>query len=161
MIDNFVAHLFSHIEVKKHNTSIDEIDYPGIASTVNVYNGKAITSGFKSHNYEVSQFEAVGNLSNLRLEFFNDIKVPIYKGGFEIIFTRNSDNNVIYRWKDKKAEGTEDASTLPTEGKITMKSFYLRVPIIEYNSEAQIKLIKDFLTIVISSNLKNGSAFNK
>jgi len=27
MIDNFVAHLFSHIEVKKHNTTINEIDY--------------------------------------------------------------------------------------------------------------------------------------
>jgi hypothetical protein len=36
MIDNFVAHLFSHIEVKKHNTTIDE-DYPGIASTVKEY----------------------------------------------------------------------------------------------------------------------------
>ena len=34
MIDNYVAHLFSHIEVKKNNTTIDEIDYPGIASTV-------------------------------------------------------------------------------------------------------------------------------
>jgi hypothetical protein len=106
MIDNFVAHLFSHIEVKKHNTTIDEIDYPGIASTVkgcveypglNVYNGKAVTSGFKSHNYEVAQFEAVGNLSNLGLGFFNDIKVPIYRGGFEIIFTRTSNNNVICR----------------------------------------------------------------
>ena len=34
MIDNFVANLFSHIEVKKHGTVIDEIDYPGIVSTV-------------------------------------------------------------------------------------------------------------------------------
>ncbi|MCL2860709.1 MAG: hypothetical protein FWF46_09290 [Oscillospiraceae bacterium] len=34
MVDNFVAHIFSHIEVKKHDTLIDEIDYPGIASTV-------------------------------------------------------------------------------------------------------------------------------
>jgi hypothetical protein len=32
---------------------------------------------------------------------------------------------------------------LPNEGKITIKTFYLRVPIIEYNSEAQIKLIKE------------------
>jgi hypothetical protein len=76
MIDNFVANLFSHIEVKKRNTALDEIDYPGIASTVkecvehsglNAYNGKAITSGFKSLNYEVKQFEAVGNLRNLGL----------------------------------------------------------------------------------------------
>ena len=116
---------------------------------LNVYNGKSITSGFKSHNYEVAQFEAVGNLSNLGLGFFNDIKVPIYRGGFEIICTRNSDNNVIYRWKGKKTDGTEDPTSLPNEGKITIKSFYLRVPIIEYNSEAQIKLI-NCLIIVIS-----------
>jgi len=74
MTDNFVAHLISHIEVTKHNTIIDEIDYPGIVSTVegcveypglNIYNGKPITSGFRSHNYKGSQFEAVGNLSSL------------------------------------------------------------------------------------------------
>jgi hypothetical protein len=90
---------------------------------LNVYNGKAITSGFKSHNYEVAKFEAVGNLSNLGLGFFNDIKVPIYRGGFEIIFTRNSDNNVIFRWKGKKADGAEDPTSLPNEGKITIKTF--------------------------------------
>jgi len=34
---------------------------------------------------------------------------------------------------------------LPTEGKITIKTFYLRIPIIEYNSESQIMLIKELL----------------
>ena len=51
--------------------------------------------------------------------------------------------------KVKKTDGTEDPTSLPSEGKITIKSFYLRVPIIEYNSEAQIKLI-NCLIIVIS-----------
>jgi hypothetical protein len=32
MLDNFVANLFSHTEVKKHGSTVDEIDYPGIAS---------------------------------------------------------------------------------------------------------------------------------
>jgi len=71
--------------------------------------------------------------------------VPIYRGGFEIIFTTNNDDNVIYRWKSLKADGTEDASSLPPEGKILTKTFYLRVPIIEYNSEVKIKLIKELL----------------
>jgi len=115
MVDNFVAHLFSHIEVKIHDTLIDEIDYPGIASTLkecfeypglNVYNGKAITSGFKSHNFEVKQFQAVGNLGSLELCYFNDITVPIYMGGFEVIFTRNNDDNVTYHCKSLKADGT-------------------------------------------------------
>jgi len=34
MVDNFVAHSFSHIEFKKHDILIDEIYYSGIANTV-------------------------------------------------------------------------------------------------------------------------------
>jgi hypothetical protein len=34
MVDNFVAHLFPQIEVIKHGTLIDEIEFAGIASTV-------------------------------------------------------------------------------------------------------------------------------
>ena len=109
MNDNYINPLFSQIEVKKRNTVIDDIEFPGILSTIkgcveypglNVYNGNAITSGFKSHNYEVKQFEAVGKLGDLGLGFFNALNIPIYKGGFEITFTRNNDNNVTYRWKE-------------------------------------------------------------
>jgi hypothetical protein len=111
-----------------------------------IYNGKAATSGFKTHhNYEVPQFEAVGYLGHLGIGFFNDITVPIYRGDFNILFSRNNDNNVFYHWKTKKADSTEDAASLPVEGKITIKTFYFRVPIIEYNSEPQIKLIKELL----------------
>jgi len=48
----------------------------------------------------------VGRLGDLGLGLFSDISVPIYKGGFEITFTRNSDNNAIFRWKNLKADGT-------------------------------------------------------
>ena len=68
----------------------------------------------------------------------SDISVPIYKGGFEITFTRNSDNNAIFRWKNLKADGTENAASLPAEGKVTINNLYLRVPIIEYNSELKL-----------------------
>jgi len=81
-------------------------------------------------------------LGELGLGFFNDITVPIYKGGFEITFTRNNDN-AIYRWKSLKADGTEDPVTLRVEGKVMINNFYLRVPIIEYNSEAKTNLIND------------------
>ena len=88
MIDNYVAYLFPHIEVTKHNTTIVEIDYRDNANTVkgcvkypglNSYNGQAITTGFKSHSYEVTRFPAVGGLD---LGFFNDTNVPIYRGVF-------------------------------------------------------------------------------
>jgi len=59
IIDNFVAHLFSQIDFRKYGTLIDDIEFPGIASTIkgcveypglNVYNGKAINSGFETHS---------------------------------------------------------------------------------------------------------------
>jgi hypothetical protein len=106
MTDNFVAHLFSQIEVKKHGTFIDDIEFPGIASTVkvcveysglNIYNGEAKNSGFKTKIGEDTNFEALGKLGDLGLRLFNDINIPIYKGGLEITFIRNDDNNVPYR----------------------------------------------------------------
>lgn len=49
MIDNFVAHLFDQIEVKKHNTIIDEIEFAGIASTIK---GCVSYSGINEYNSE-------------------------------------------------------------------------------------------------------------
>jgi hypothetical protein len=74
MIYNFVAYLFSQIEVNKHGKVIDEVNFLGLTSTVkccveylglNTYNGKAMTSGLKSHKYEFKQFEAVGRLGDI------------------------------------------------------------------------------------------------
>jgi len=107
------------------------------------YNSRAVNSGFKTFAHGSHKFSVVGRLGDLGLGFFSDIIVPIYKGGFEIIFTRNSDNNAIFRWKNLKADDTEDAASLPAECKVTINNFYLRVPIIEYNSEAKINLIND------------------
>jgi hypothetical protein len=53
----------------------------------------------KTFPHEGKKFSVVGKLGDLGLGFFNDITVPIYQGGFEITFTRNNDNNVMYRWK--------------------------------------------------------------
>ena len=82
-------------------------------------------------------------MNDLGLGFFNDITVPIYKGGFEITFTTNNDNNAIFRRKGLKANGTEDPTTLPAEGIVTINTLYLRVPVIEYSSEAKTNLIND------------------
>ena len=106
LVNSFVAHLFPQIEVKKHNVIIDEIAFAGIASTIkgsvsypgaDEYNGKAVNSGFKTFAHEGQNFSVVGKLGDLGLGFLSDITVPIYKGGFEITFTRNSNNNIISR----------------------------------------------------------------
>jgi len=82
------------------------VSYPG----ADEYNGKAVNSGFKTFAHEGQNFSVVGKLGDLGLGFLSDITVPIYKGGFEITFTRNSNNNIISRWKNLKADGTEDAT---------------------------------------------------
>jgi hypothetical protein len=112
MIDNFVAHLFSQIEVKKHRTLIADVEFAGIASTVigcveypglNMYNGKAVNSGFKTNIHEGTNFEVIGKLGDLGLGFFNDMSILIYKG-LEITFTINNDNNILYHWKSLKED---------------------------------------------------------
>jgi len=88
-------------------------------------------------------FDPHRQTGGIGLGFFSDLNVPIYKGGFEITFTRNSNNNSLFRWKGKKADGTEVPTILPPEGKVTINTFYLKVPIIEYNSDAKTNLIND------------------
>jgi hypothetical protein len=129
---------------------------PGLNSS----NGKAIISGFETHSkYESKQLEALGYLSYLGFGFFNDTSIPIYKGGLEITFTRNSDNNAIFRWEFTKPDKSKET---PPEGKVLIKTFYLRVPIIEYNIEVKIIILQmNCLKITTSFNLRNGSAFSK
>ena len=152
LVENFVTNVFPQMEVKKHDTLIDEIDFAGIASAVkgrvsypgpSEYNINAFNSDFNKFVHESLTFNVVARLGNLGLGFFNDLTVPIYEGGFEITFTRNNKNNSLIRWKGKKTDGTEDPASLPVEGKVTVNTFYLRVPIIEYNSEAKTNLVND------------------
>ena len=108
MVDNFVAHLFPQIEVRKHGTLIDEIEFAGIASTVkgsvshpglNEFNGNVVNSVFKTFPHESRSFAVVGNLGDRGLGLFNDICLPKYEGGFEITFIRNNGNNATFGWK--------------------------------------------------------------
>ena len=147
-----MAHLFPQIEIKntalllmRSNLQLTTstvkgcVSYPGLKE----YNGETFNSGFKNLPHESQNFEAVGKLSNLGLGIFNDITVPIYKGGFEITFTRNNDNNTIFRWNGLKADGTEGPTNLPAEGTVKTSTLYLRVPVIEYSIEVKTNLVND------------------
>jgi hypothetical protein len=144
LIDNFIPYLFTRIELKKHNTTIDVVDHPGITSTV-----KSILNypqsmkpalqncGFASrYSLGGGKFEAIGTLAHLGLGFFDHMRYPMYKGGFEIVFTRAEDNDALYHWK-----GIGDTATDPEDGKVKITSFVLRVPIVEYTSTSKIQLI--------------------
>jgi hypothetical protein len=143
LIDNFVPFLFTRVELKKHNTTIDTVDLPGITSTVkgllsysdsmkNVFPSNGFTSKFEGGG----KFEAVGTLGHLGLGFFDHLRHPMYKGGMEITFTRAEDNDALFHWK-----ATTTGATEPEDGKVVIKSFILRVPLIEYTATSKIQLI--------------------
>lgn len=145
LVDNFAAFLFKRIELKKHNQLIDVVDEVGITSTIKgltTYSSAGentlYTSGFKSKfDKGVNKFEAMGTLSHLGLGFFDTLRYPLYKGGFEIIFTRAEDNDAIYRWK----EGTAPNEKTADEGKIKITSFVLRVPLVDYHPAKRATLV--------------------
>ena len=144
LIDNFPAFLFTSVVVKKHGKTLDEIEYPGVASTIKGSisfsvdpNGPIINSGFSSRFKGGGHFNAMGNLSQLGLGWFKDQTYPVFKGDMEIIFTRNTDDDALLK---KVVLGTED-------GKIIIDEFTLRIPILEYNPMYKVLLLNDLKTI--------------
>lgn len=140
LVDNFVAYLFSRIEVRKHGKLLDESENVGRLSTIigavtNDYSKE--NSGFVSKFSGGGNFHIIGFLGDLGLGFFTDVKIPVYKGGFEITFIRASDNDAIYRWK---ANNTAD---LPGEAKITIQEFIIRIPSIDYEDFNKCKLVNE------------------
>lgn len=155
LVDNFASFLFSRIEVKKHNVQIDVVENPGITSTikglVKYSNNQRHTlsdSGFVSEFTGGGKFEALGTLGHLGLGFFDHLKHPMFRGGFEIRFSRAGDNDAIYLWK-----GTGAGATEPDEGKITIESFTLRVPIVEYDPTQKISLLSKLKSLSDSGKL--------
>ena len=100
LIDNLIPFLFSWIEARKHNKLIDECEYPGILSTMkgtltySKADAIALTNGGFESRYTECKFIVCGNLGNLGLGFFEDINIPICKGGFLLSFTRAEYNDV-------------------------------------------------------------------
>lgn len=156
LVDNFPAFLFSRIELKKHNTTIDSVDFPGITSTVKGLLTYAAQEkimlplyGFSSTFEGGGKFEAMGPVGHLGLGFFDSLHYPMFKGGFEITFTRAEDSDSIFHWKS-----TDAGSTNPEDGKITIKSFVLRVPIVEYSYASKIQLIDGLKQLSDKGQLK-------
>lgn len=155
LVDNFPAFLFSRVEVKKHNAVIDIVENPGITSTIkglikysNNQKHTLNASGFVSTFTRGGNFEALGTLGHLGLGFFDHLIHPMYKGGFEIRFTRSGNNDAIFHWK-----GTETGAVEPDDGKITIESFVLRVPLVEYDPTKKIELIDDLKKLSDSNKL--------
>lgn len=144
LIDNFVPYLFKRITVRKHNKIIEDIENVGILSTVKgtlTYSQSdtgILSNGFKSEFESGGKFEAIGNLSHFGLGFFENVKIPIYKGGFNISFIRAEDDDSIYKWKT----GT---NALPDDGKIIIEEFFIRVPILDFKTTKKIELVNELV----------------
>lgn len=142
MVNNFVAHLFDRIEVYLNNTLVDQIEEIGTASTIQgclshdapYGNGRMEMNSFKSTAVHGGNFNAYCSLADLGLGFFQ-IGLPLFNGNIEIVFRRNNDDNVLYRW------GT--SGTIPNEGKIEIKEMYLKVPVITYDNTEKQKLLME------------------
>ncbi|KAE9532370.1 hypothetical protein AGLY_009993 [Aphis glycines] len=101
LIDNFPAFLFTRIEVKKHGKVLDEIENPGVLSTIKGVlsysvdsNGPTINSGFSSKYKGGGRFNVLTKVSQLGLGFFK-IPYPVFKGDMEINFMRNTDDDDV------------------------------------------------------------------
>ncbi|KAF6203846.1 hypothetical protein GE061_002181 [Apolygus lucorum] len=149
LTDNFVAYLFSHIVVSKHGRTVQEVLRPGITSTIKSivsYKTNDLTNILQNNGYvpeNKNKFCVSGQLSHLGLSFFEHVKIPFDKGGFNITFTRNSDSPCIFRWKSKKTDGTEDPASLPQEGRIVIEEFYIRVPMIDFDKNDKVLIMQD------------------
>ncbi|KAE9524408.1 hypothetical protein AGLY_015129 [Aphis glycines] len=144
LIDNFPAFLFTRIEVKKHGKVLDEIENPGVCSTIKgvldfsvVPNGPIINSGFSSKYKGGGRFNVMGKLSQFGLGWFRDQIYPVFKGDMVIIFTRNTHDDALLK---KDVIGTAD-------GKIIIDEFTLRIPIIVYNPMYKVLLLNELTTI--------------
>lgn len=61
--------------------------------------------------------------------FFDDVKYPIYKGGFEIVFKRADDHFAIHK------------DTADPRAKIVIEEFIIRPPIITYDELSKVQLV--------------------
>ena len=149
LVDNFPAFLFTRVELRKHNTLIDIVEHPGITSTVKglvTYKGSQKPNlqncGFESKFQGGGRFEAYGALSHLGLGFLDNLHHSMYKGGFEITFTRAGDNDALYHWKLNTPTATE-----PEDGKVVIEEFKLLVPLVDYKATSRIHLINELKSL--------------
>jgi len=140
LIGNFPPYLFIKIVIKIRGKIIDEIEYPGVASTIKGVisyclneNGPTINSGFVSNFEGGGNFCVEGNLSQFGLASLKDIKGPVFNCDMEICFTRNTDDDALVK---KVTTGIED-------GKVIIDDFLLKIPIVEYNSLHKVLLLNE------------------
>ncbi|KAL4088754.1 hypothetical protein QTP88_023838 [Uroleucon formosanum] len=135
--DNGEAFMFQKISLKLSNKILDEIEFVGRASTIKGFMSYA-TDGYgpTENSVFISCFEGGGSakliipLSILGLESMKDIKYPHYNTRFELIFTRNIDDEALFL--DKNTQATAATQYIKAKlGKINILELKVLVSTIE------------------------------
>ncbi|KAL4123294.1 hypothetical protein QTP88_015492 [Uroleucon formosanum] len=115
--NNAGSFLFQKIAIKLNNKIIDESKIIGRTSTVKCYmsytvdgNGPIQNSGFQSTSEGGGNVELIIILSHFGLGLMKDIKCPTYNARFEIIFTRNTNDDALIL--ETNIEATEDTKNI-------------------------------------------------
>lgn len=154
--DNGGAFMFQKILVKLGNKILDEIEFVGRASTIKGYmsyaideNGTTENSGFLSCFEGGGKGELIIPLSSFALGSMKDIKNPLYNTRFELIFTRNTDDDVLFLTKNTQA--TQDIKA--KSGKIIILELKVLVPTIEYDEFSKIQIVNELMKLSQQKNL--------
>lgn len=145
--DNGGAFLFQKITIKLNNKIIDESDNTGRLSTVKGYmsyavdgNGPTQNSGFESTSQGGGSVELIIPLSHFGLGSMKDIKSPLYNARFEIIFTRNTDDDALIL--ETNTEATADTKNIKAKrGKINILELKVQMQNIEYDEITKIQIV--------------------
>jgi len=156
--DNGGAFMFQKISIKLGNKILDEIEFVGRASTIKGFMSYAIdeygtteNSGFLSCFEGGGRGELIIPLSNLGLGSMEDIKCPLYNTRFELIFTRNTDDDVLFLTKNTQATAsTQDIKA--KSGKINILELKVLVPTIEYDEISKIQIINELMKLSQQKN---------
>lgn len=152
LIDNFPTQFWTTVTVKKRGYTICRIDHPNISSTVLLnstasFNDKMMYTGNFINNTALQKKENELRYP-LRLlgGFFKDYKEIMWEGDLTITFTWSQNaNDALYRWWTKDADGHNMVGTLPKEGKVTVKSMEIKIPVLKYEPNYELELREKIL----------------
>ena len=153
LVDNFVACMFKSIRCSLFNKTLQELNYPGITSTVrkNIAYSSIDKNELISYGcgdvYPNRTFGYRIPLSHFGLGFFEDVNVPIVNGHIILEFIRDTDDNAIYKWKTIKADKTVDEASLPEDGKIIISDMRIDVTKRVYSENAKVSLVKQLISL--------------
>jgi hypothetical protein len=167
LINNPIPFLFHRIELKVNNNLVDEVENPGVASTMflaastsssninRVKNGGYTPGGTTSFNTS-KVYSFTGTLNNFGLGFLEDGGDFLLNTEVKVIFLKNSSTIDCFRKASTSGEDSSENEVVtasssgskqtPPAPTIVIKNFYLKTTFFDPSIEQKISLIPGLLT---------------